>query len=342
MSLPDPLLSGTNNVPQQSFVRWNDPYGNELAAVNRDGTLYSQGIRTNPSSGVSGSLQTQSATHILTAAEILQGWCLTPIVWKTPFPDLNYLIFTGVTSLLQDSADIAVGAAHDITVNGCNVLTILTAAIPLVQGQLDLLGLVTNQSYSFTPPTSNVYTLNVVVGVPTSTGSNLDALTVYATYTDHEGVQTTTLTSANRNQATQSVIGAPIYALNTGMITITTAYTTSKVSGTQSGTSFSTLNATMIQNVTGATGTLLNLPSDGAGSTMYLAFVSTSPAPDNHNAWTSESDSGATFTPSGTYALPTIDSFPFNFHVRVTQTPNNSIIYEPGDVFIVNGLAYHS
>jgi hypothetical protein len=33
MSLPDPLLSGTNNVPQQSFVRWNDPYGNELAAI---------------------------------------------------------------------------------------------------------------------------------------------------------------------------------------------------------------------------------------------------------------------------------------------------------------------
>ena len=31
--------------PQQTFVRWNDPYGTELIGINRDGTIYSFGLR---------------------------------------------------------------------------------------------------------------------------------------------------------------------------------------------------------------------------------------------------------------------------------------------------------
>jgi hypothetical protein len=31
--------------PQQTFVRWNDPYGTELIGINRDGTIYSFGFR---------------------------------------------------------------------------------------------------------------------------------------------------------------------------------------------------------------------------------------------------------------------------------------------------------
>jgi hypothetical protein len=39
-----PIQEGAGGVPQQTFVRWNDPEGTELAAVNRDGTIFSQGI----------------------------------------------------------------------------------------------------------------------------------------------------------------------------------------------------------------------------------------------------------------------------------------------------------
>jgi hypothetical protein len=39
-----PIQEGSGNVPQQAFVQWNDPQGNKLAAINRDGTLFSQGF----------------------------------------------------------------------------------------------------------------------------------------------------------------------------------------------------------------------------------------------------------------------------------------------------------
>jgi hypothetical protein len=38
------LQEGTTNIPQQAFVQWNDPHGEELVAINRDGTIYCQGI----------------------------------------------------------------------------------------------------------------------------------------------------------------------------------------------------------------------------------------------------------------------------------------------------------
>jgi hypothetical protein len=38
------IQEGAGNVPQQTFVRWNDPSGTQLVAINRDGTVYTQGI----------------------------------------------------------------------------------------------------------------------------------------------------------------------------------------------------------------------------------------------------------------------------------------------------------
>jgi hypothetical protein len=37
------ILEGAGNIPQQAFVQYNDPQGNKLIALNRDGTIYSQG-----------------------------------------------------------------------------------------------------------------------------------------------------------------------------------------------------------------------------------------------------------------------------------------------------------
>jgi len=35
---------GSGNVPPQAFTQWNDPQGNKLIALNRDGTISCQGI----------------------------------------------------------------------------------------------------------------------------------------------------------------------------------------------------------------------------------------------------------------------------------------------------------
>lgn len=37
------IQEGAGNIPQQSFVQWNDPQGNKLIAINRDGTIFANG-----------------------------------------------------------------------------------------------------------------------------------------------------------------------------------------------------------------------------------------------------------------------------------------------------------
>ena len=38
------IQEGTGNVPQQAFTQWNDPKGTKLIALNRDGTVFAQGV----------------------------------------------------------------------------------------------------------------------------------------------------------------------------------------------------------------------------------------------------------------------------------------------------------
>ena len=58
------ILEGAGNIPQQAFQQWNDPQGNKLIALNRDGTISCQGIilpsNISPASGVNYSLTTGS------------------------------------------------------------------------------------------------------------------------------------------------------------------------------------------------------------------------------------------------------------------------------------------
>ena len=37
------IQEGAGNIPRQSFVQWNDPQGNKLIAINRDGTIFANG-----------------------------------------------------------------------------------------------------------------------------------------------------------------------------------------------------------------------------------------------------------------------------------------------------------
>jgi len=38
------IQEGAGNVPQQAFVQWNDPQGNRLISLNRDGSIFCQGV----------------------------------------------------------------------------------------------------------------------------------------------------------------------------------------------------------------------------------------------------------------------------------------------------------
>jgi hypothetical protein len=39
-----PIQEGSGNTPQQAFVSWKDPQGNPLVSINRDGTIFCQGV----------------------------------------------------------------------------------------------------------------------------------------------------------------------------------------------------------------------------------------------------------------------------------------------------------
>jgi len=39
-----PIKEGAGNVPPQALVKWNDPDGNPLVSINRDGTVTTQGV----------------------------------------------------------------------------------------------------------------------------------------------------------------------------------------------------------------------------------------------------------------------------------------------------------
>lgn len=40
-----PIQEGSQSIPPQAFERWNDPRGAALLALNRDGTVFCQGVR---------------------------------------------------------------------------------------------------------------------------------------------------------------------------------------------------------------------------------------------------------------------------------------------------------
>ena len=81
------IQEGMGNVPPQAFVRWNDPQGNQLTAVNRDGTLFTQGIRfPNFSTTLKG---IQTARVISTIAP---GLSTVDLRWSQPFVDDSYFV----------------------------------------------------------------------------------------------------------------------------------------------------------------------------------------------------------------------------------------------------------
>jgi hypothetical protein len=69
------------------FVRWNDPNGNPLIAVNRDGTIFSQGLKFQNGSQTISAVQTSRVS-----TTIAPGLSTVDLLWGQPFNDNSYFV----------------------------------------------------------------------------------------------------------------------------------------------------------------------------------------------------------------------------------------------------------
>jgi hypothetical protein len=125
--------------------------------------------------GLSGAVQTTRVSYGITAVDLVNGYAVIPVIWDSPWPDVKYTTsVSGVSSLLSPVEDFAIGAIHNITGAGLNAVIQLTAAIPLVQGQEDLVASLTATNViALVAPITTMYQVTMYYG-PSRT-SALDA-----------------------------------------------------------------------------------------------------------------------------------------------------------------------
>jgi hypothetical protein len=87
LSTPSLITEGTDNVPQQAFVQWNDPHGSKLVAINRDGTIFTQGLNFQ-----NGSQQLRAVQTARVSSTINPGLSTVDLLWGTPFADNSYYV----------------------------------------------------------------------------------------------------------------------------------------------------------------------------------------------------------------------------------------------------------
>ena len=244
-----PLLEGAGNVPQQSFVQWNDPHGNKLIALNRDGTIDCLGVNTGGEGapipvnneyavthGLSGAMQTVRVPYLLTSTDIIRGYAYVDIEYPYAWPDLNETnLFTVCNPDQTDGTDFAPGCVYDRRTTGMSAILNLTAAVPIVQGQGDFLDLTTGYGYSFTPLMEGIYAITIVATSIAPQGTfpagvspqvNFDV-----TYTDHAGVEYNDgIVSIVDNLQSGQILN-PIYSLASEPITIFSSYVTFGIAG---------------------------------------------------------------------------------------------------------------
>jgi hypothetical protein len=92
-----PIQEGSGNVPQQAFVQWNDPKGTKLAAVNRDGSVFSTGYSTptNPN-GTSLKFKIVRTNYTITDADVAEGYAEI-IISVSPITSANFTLLQGLT-----------------------------------------------------------------------------------------------------------------------------------------------------------------------------------------------------------------------------------------------------
>ncbi len=129
-----------------------------------------------------------SSSYLLTAQDIVNGFAVVPVSWRSPFYDTNYSLVYGVHDL-DNIVDLSfeVGDIHDKTPHGFNAIVYLTASLPLIQGQLDKVNTSVAQSLTLTSATQTMYQLTIFyqsLGTAASPGELLYPL---VTFTDVQG-----------------------------------------------------------------------------------------------------------------------------------------------------------
>ena len=189
-----------------------------------------------------------------------------PVTWGPPFTDTNYTVAFSINDL-DSTIDLSVGALNvrDKTAAGLTAVAFIAAAVPLVQGQVDLVDSTSGLTpLSLTALITTLYQVTFYYGPATDSGSGTWIPSV--TWTDPNN-NDLTLTYPYLGAATAGDVenyqsySIPFFVLADTPIVVTGAY-------------------------------------------------------------------------SGT-------AFPMNISIRVVQMPNNAVLVEPGDQFIVNAIAVH-
>lgn len=117
-------------------------------------------------------LQTQSVIYTFTSTDILNGYAMVPVVWPVAYVDANYVPVFGVMDLsLATARDYAVGAVRSVTKAGFTAVVNLTAAIPLIQGQLDQVDSIAPTSIVLQTTLTALYQVTFYYGPADNTGS---------------------------------------------------------------------------------------------------------------------------------------------------------------------------
>jgi hypothetical protein len=345
-----PIQEGSGNTPQQAFVQWNDPKGNKLCSINRDGTMTAQGFVYPPGASSPGAKQSAMASHVLTADDLVKGYFSVPITWPYPFADSNYTVTFGLDDEWPGiTIDYAVGDEHFITPSGFIAVVICLGQVPIVQGAYDNFDTNTTESPAFTPDVSTAYQVSLYLHPKTSENSGNfsgDALQASVSYTAEAGENLTLTPSSGWSVTAQdgpNSLSPIIYAAAGYPITVNTVFTTYQITGT-SANNWGGLPDTVFQHNTLAEATLLNQPTNGVGSQMYITDIhgGSGAGPGGCNStdiWESNNYSGQ-FTPSGVDAMPTLDPFHYHMSLRIVQLPNTPS--QVGSIVIISAVAVHN
>ncbi len=134
-------------------------------------------------------IQLAQQTHVLTANDIILGYVVIPIVWPEPFTDTDYSVVLGIHDL-DDPPNLSftTGDVHDLEPEGCNALAYISAAVPLIQGQADLVAsTATTSPLSLSAVATSLYQITLYYGPSGSSGANSDSWAPTISWTDPSG-----------------------------------------------------------------------------------------------------------------------------------------------------------
>ena len=83
------IQEGTGNIPPQPFVQWNDPKGSKLVAINRDGTIFCQGVGFQAGGG----LLAGPVPIIQTGEDLVNSLAPTSLSFELPLTTLYQVTF---------------------------------------------------------------------------------------------------------------------------------------------------------------------------------------------------------------------------------------------------------